>query len=63
MRKLLNSLYVTTPQSYLSLDGENLVVLLEDNEKFRMPFVNIENIICFGYMGASPAFDGKMCGQ
>lgn len=59
MRKLLNSLYVTTPQSYLSLDGENLVVLLEDNEKFRMPFVNIENIICFGYMGASPALMGK----
>lgn len=59
MRKLLNTLYVTTPQSYLSLDGENLVVLLEDNEKFRMPFVNIEGIVCFGYMGASPALMGK----
>jgi len=45
MKKLLNSLYITTPKSYLSLDGENIVVLLEDNEKFRMPFVNIENII------------------
>lgn len=59
MKKLLNSLYITTPNSYLSLDGENLVVFLEDNEKFRMPFVNIENIICFGYMGASPALMGK----
>lgn len=59
MKKLLNSLYITTPKSYLSLDGENIVVLLEDNEKFRMPFVNIENIICFGYMGASPALMGK----
>lgn len=59
MRKLLNSLYITTPNSYLSLDSENIVVLLEDNEKFRMPFVNIENIICFGYMGASPALMGK----
>jgi len=59
MRKLLNSLYITTPNSYLSLDGENIVILLEDNEKFRMPFVNIENIICFGYMGASPALMGK----
>jgi len=59
MKKLLNSLYITTPNSYLSLDGENLVVLLEDNEKFRLPFVNIENIICFGYMGASPALMGK----
>ena len=59
MRKLLNTLYVTTPKSYLSLDGENIVVLLEDEEKFRLPFVNIENIICFGYMGASPALMGK----
>lgn len=59
MRKLLNSLYVTTPNSYLSLDGENIVILLENDEKFRMPFVNIENIICFGYMGVSPALMGK----
>lgn len=59
MRKLLNTLYITTPKSYLSLDGENIVVLLEDEEKFRLPFVNIENITCFGYMGASPALMGK----
>lgn len=59
MRKLLNSLYITSPNSYLSLDGENIVVLLEEDEKFRMPFVNIEHIICFGYMGASPALMGK----
>ena len=59
MRKLLNTLYITTPKSYLSLNGENIVVLLEENEKFRMPFVNIEAIVCFGYMGASPALMGK----
>jgi CRISPR-associated protein Cas1 len=59
MRKLLNTLYITTPNSYLSLDGENIVVLLDNYEKFRMPFVNIENIVCFGYMGASPALMGK----
>jgi CRISPR-associated protein Cas1 len=59
MRKLLNTLYVTTPESYLSLDGENIVVRLDDNEKFRLPFVNIESIVCFGYMGASPALMGK----
>jgi CRISPR-associated protein Cas1 len=59
VKKLLNTLYITTPNSYLSLDGENIVILLEENEKFRMPFVNIENIVCFGYMGASPALMGK----
>lgn len=45
--------------SYLSLDGENIVILFEEKEKFRMPFVNIEGIVCFGYMGASPALMGK----
>ncbi|MEA4815311.1 MAG: type I-C CRISPR-associated endonuclease Cas1c [Lachnospiraceae bacterium] len=59
MRKLLNTLYITTPLSYLSLDGENIVILLEENEKFRMPFVNLEAIVCFGYMGCSPALMGK----
>jgi len=59
MRKLLNTLYITTPKSYLSLDGENIVVHLEEEEKFRMPFVNLEAIVCFGYMGASPALMGK----
>ena len=28
MKKLLNTLYVTTPDVYLSLDGENIVLLL-----------------------------------
>ncbi|MCK9411658.1 MAG: CRISPR-associated endonuclease Cas1 [Prolixibacteraceae bacterium] len=54
MRKLLNTLYVTTPESYLAKDGENVVIRLDDKEKFRMPIHNIEGIVCFGYMGASP---------
>jgi len=58
MKKLLNVLYVTTPDSYLSLDGENIVILAEGNEKFRVPIHNLESIVCFGYMGASPALMG-----
>ncbi|MGI6361765.1 MAG: type I-C CRISPR-associated endonuclease Cas1c [Bacillota bacterium] len=59
MKKLLNTLYVTTPLSYLSLENENIVILLEEKEKFRIPFANVEGIVCFGYMGASPALMGK----
>lgn len=59
MRKLLNTLYITNENSYLSLDGENLVCRIENDEKFRIPFDNIENIVCFGYMGCSPAVMGK----
>jgi len=55
MRKLLNTLYVTTTGSYLSKDGENIVVKVENQERFRMPIHNIEGIVCFGFMGASPS--------
>src|SRR5690554_626761 len=55
MRKLLNTLYITTPESYLARDGENVVIRSNDKEKFRIPIHNIEGIIYFGYMGASPA--------
>jgi CRISPR-associated protein Cas1 len=54
MRKLLNTLYVTTPESYLTKDGENIVVKVRDQETFRIPIHNLENVICFGYLGASP---------
>lgn len=59
MRKLMNTIYVTNEQAYLSLDGETLVCRLEDNDKFRIPFDNIENIVCFSYLGCSPALMGK----
>jgi CRISPR-associated protein Cas1 len=54
MRKLLNTLYVTTPESYLHRDGENVIVKIGSEEKFRIPVHNIEGIVCFGYMGATP---------
>lgn len=54
MRKLLNTLFVTTPEAYLAKDGENVVVKKEDKELLRMPIINLESIVSFGYMGASP---------
>ena len=45
MRKLLNTLYVTTPDSFISKNGENVVVRIKDGEKFRIPVHNIENIV------------------
>lgn len=63
MRKLLNTIYVTNEQSYLTLDGENLVCKVEGVEKLRIPFENIENIVCFNYVGCSPAIMGKCVGK
>ncbi len=58
MRKLSNTLYVTSPDTYLSLDGENVVILKESDEVRRLPLHNLESIVTFGYTGASPALMG-----
>ena len=58
MRKILNTLYVTTPDRYLSLDGQNIVVKEEKKEIARFPMHNFEAIVTFGYTGASPALMG-----
>lgn len=58
MRKLLNTLYVMTEDCYLTLNGENIVVLQNDKTIGRFPLHTLENIICFTYKGASPALMG-----
>lgn len=58
MRRLLNTLFVTSEDVYLSLDGENVVVKREQAEAGRFPLHNLDGIVCFSYAGASPALMG-----
>jgi len=58
MRKLLNTLYVMTPDSYLALEGETVIIRQGEQTAARLPLHNLESIITFGYTGASPAFMG-----
>ena len=62
MRKLLNTLYITSSDRYLHLDGENVVIIEDNKEIGRIPLHNLESIITFGFQGASPALMGK-CAQ
>ena len=55
MKRLQNTLYVTTPEAYLSLDGETVVVRNDDDVLGRVPLHNLEAIVSFGYRGVSPA--------
>lgn len=55
MKKLLNTLFVTTPDIYLSLKGENVVITKEETQLGRIPLHNLEAICTFGYAGASPS--------
>lgn len=54
MRHLLNTLYVLTPNAYLQKDGESIVVRVDEQDGLRVPIHNLESIVCFTYMGASP---------
>lgn len=62
MRKLLNTLFVLSEGSYLSLDGENVLISKEKKQIARFPLHTLEGIISFSYAGASPALMGA-CAQ
>lgn len=58
MKKLLNTLYVTSENGYLGLEGETIVIYDEQKEMGRIPLHNLDGIISFGYRGTSPALMG-----
>ena len=62
MRHLLNTLFVTSEDVYLSLDGENVVASRDRQALARYPLHTLSGIISFAYPGASPALMGA-CAQ
>lgn len=58
MKQLLNTLFVTSEDAYLSLDGENVVVNRDKEVLGRFPLHLFSGIISFSYCGASPALMG-----
>ena len=58
MRRLLNTLFVTSEDIYLSLDGENVVANRDKAEAARYPLHTLSGILTFSYAGASPALMG-----
>ncbi|WP_145407244.1 type I-C CRISPR-associated endonuclease Cas1c [Paenibacillus xylanexedens] len=58
MKKLLNTLFITLPDTYLALDGENIVIKQAEEVLARYPLHNLESVYTFGYAGISPALMG-----
>lgn len=58
MRQLLNTLFVTSENIYLSLDGENVVANRDGEAVARYPLHTLQSIVSFSYSGASPALMG-----
>ena len=62
MKKLLNTLYVLTPESYLYHRNENICVKVGGEEKVSIPALTLENIVCFGVNTVSTPLIG-FCGE
>ncbi|WP_284948180.1 type I-C CRISPR-associated endonuclease Cas1c [Acidisoma cladoniae] len=60
MRKLLNTLYVSTEGAYLRRDGLNVVVEVERVEKLRVPLHLLGSVAVFGQVSLSPALMGSL---
>lgn len=55
MRKLLNTVYVTSEGASLRKDGENLVAEIDGAERARVPFHMLASVVVFGGIYVSPA--------
>lgn len=63
MRRLLNTLFVTSEDNYIRLEGENIVIQADEEIIARFPLHTLEGILYFGYKGASPALMGACAKQ
>ncbi len=54
MRKLLNTLYVSTQGSYLRKEGETVVVEQKTKKVLQLPIHTLGGIVCFGNVLCSP---------
>ena len=54
MRKLLNTLYVSSQGSYLQKEGETVVIEREKQRVMQIPIHTIGGIVCFGNVLCSP---------
>jgi len=59
VRKLLNTLYVSSQGSYLRLEGETVVVEREQQKVLQLPMHAIGGIVCFGNVLCSPFLLGS----
>ena len=62
MKRLLNTLYVTTQGTYLRRDGDAVEVRVEGERKLHVPIHTLGGIVCFGQVSCSPALMG-LCGE
>lgn len=59
MKKLLNTLFILSEDSYLTLKNENILINLADGSHKMLPLIGLESVLSFSYKGASPELIGE----
>lgn len=54
MKRLLNTLYITTHGAYIAKEGMTVTVRIENEIKIRLPIHTLNGIVCFGGVAVSP---------
>ncbi|VGR14693.1 DNA polymerase [Streptococcus pyogenes] len=63
MKKLLNTLYLTQEDFYVTKEGDNIVIKQEGKVLKRFPFRIIDGIVCFFLFGCVVCFGEVMYGE
>jgi len=63
MQTLLNTLYVTTPLSYLHLDNDTVRVEVERETRLRVPLHHLGGVVTFGNVLVSPALMHRLADE
>lgn len=53
MKKLMNTLFVTSPDAYIGKQGDALLIKQKKQKPQRIPLLNLDSIVCFGKAGIS----------
>jgi CRISPR-associated protein Cas1 len=59
MTVLQNTLYVTTPDAYLRLEGETVCVMIEEEKRLQVPLHHLSAMVLFDHVMLSPALLGR----
>lgn len=59
MTTLLNTLFITTPDAYLRLEGETVCVMIDDQKRMQVPLHHIGSLVLFDHVMLSPALLGR----
>ena len=62
MKRLLNTLYITTPNAFLSRNGETVVVKVDREIRLQVPVHTLGSLVCFGPVHCSPGLMG-LCAE